>query len=115
MSPNLIKKKLSSGFKSLKANYVDGFGDSMDGLLKKVVENEKILSRHQRFELKLLDAIDFESLLDLLLVKSVEYFRLDAVELWLFDPEKTLSELLTDELALKNLHLVSSSQMISHF
>ncbi len=73
--------------------------DTINGLYEKALQNEHILRRYQQFELKLLDLVEFESLLEALLVDSLNYFQLDCVELWLFDPQNTLTELLPEDLS----------------
>ena len=70
---------------------------TVQDLFGQATENEKILRRYQQYELKLLDVASFESLLDMLVRNSVEYFQLDSVELWLYDPQLTLTQLLPDE------------------
>lgn len=66
-------------------------------LVNKAVQNEQILRRYQQFELKLLDVSGFENLLSVLLNEAVDYFNLDCTELWLYDPQNTLEELIPDE------------------
>lgn len=73
--------------------------DAVSSLYEKALQNETILRRYQKFELELLDLVDFESLLDVLLQSSLDYFQLDSVELWLFDPQNTLTELLPEEVS----------------
>jgi diguanylate cyclase (GGDEF)-like protein len=67
-------------------------------LMEKATQNERILHNFQQFELELLAVSGLEALLDSLLCNSLRHFRLDAVELWLFDPERILRDLLPDEL-----------------
>jgi diguanylate cyclase (GGDEF)-like protein len=67
-------------------------------LVDKATENERILRNFQQFELELLAVSSMEALLDSLLSNSLRHFRLDAVEMWLFDPERILRDLLSDEL-----------------
>lgn len=88
------KSGRNAGF--LTTRRLDNLSATVSDLFEKAVQNEKILSRYQQFELKLLDADDFEALLDLLLNNSLEYFLLDCVELWLYDPQGTLQELMMD-------------------
>ena len=76
---------------------LESLSGTVNDLFQKAVQNEQILHRYQQFELKLLDLSNFEGLLDLLLHNSLEYFQLDSVELWLYDPQCTLQELLTEE------------------
>lgn len=54
---------------------------TVNDLLEKAVQNEQIMHRYQQFELKMLDLVDLESLLDLLLIESLDYFQLDSVEM----------------------------------
>ena len=67
---------------------------TVQGLLEKAVQNQQILQRYQHFELQLLDCSGFGGLLDLLLKTAPGHFQLDFTELWLYDPEHTLEELL---------------------
>jgi diguanylate cyclase (GGDEF)-like protein len=73
-------------------------------LMEKATQNERILRRFQQFELELLAVGNLEALLDCLLQQSLQHFKLDAVELWLFDPQGTLSELLPDTGQWPGLH-----------
>lgn len=73
-------------------------GSSIDELFEKAAINEQILNRYQSFELKLLDATSLEQLLQNLLHDSLEAFQLEATELWLYDPQHTLQELIADKL-----------------
>lgn len=44
-----------------------------------------------------------------MLRNAIDHFQLDSVELWLYDPQKTLAELLPDSyLTLPELHLFSN-------
>lgn len=69
-----------------------------DRSVKKLIEdaaaNEQILRRYQEFELRMLSAESFEELLVTLLSTSREFFRLRAVELWLYDAQGVLAELI---------------------
>jgi diguanylate cyclase (GGDEF)-like protein len=67
-------------------------------LVDKATQNERILRKFQQFELELLAVTDMEVLLDSLLGDSLQHFLLDAVELWLFDPEYILRDLMSEEL-----------------
>lgn len=69
---------------------------SIQQLYEEAAQNEEILRRYQHFELQMLSAAAFESLLDTLLHASVEILRLDAVELWLCDPQETLEEMVPE-------------------
>ncbi|MCR8921168.1 DUF484 family protein [Dasania sp. GY-MA-18] len=79
-------------------------------LLKKAAQNEQILKRYQRFELRLLDASGFSELLNLLLDDSLAYFQLDAIELWLYDPEQTVAEHIENLDDYSNLLLLPKSE-----
>jgi len=72
---------------------------SVEDLLKKAAQNEHILRRYQQFELNMLELGDLQSLLDMLLLDSLDYFQLDWAELWLYDPQNTLQELLPENYA----------------
>ena len=72
-------------------------GSTVNDLFQKAVQNEEILRRYQQFELQLLDLAGLDGLLDLLLRNSIDYFQLDCVELWLYDPQGTLEELLSED------------------
>jgi len=69
---------------------------SLKELYEEAALNEKIMRRHQEFELQMLSAATFESLLHILLNVSVDILRLDAIELWLCDPQETLLDTLPD-------------------
>jgi diguanylate cyclase (GGDEF)-like protein len=73
---------------------IEKLSATVGDLVKKAAHNEQVLQRYQHFELQLLDAADFDALLNVLLVKSLQHFQLDAVELWLYDPQQTLQQLL---------------------
>ncbi|MDP5052873.1 MAG: hypothetical protein NWP69_03695, partial [Congregibacter sp.] len=73
-----------------------GTTPSIQQLYEEAAQNEEILRRYQQFELSMLSAGTFESLLDTLLNASLAMLRLDAVELWLCDPQMTLSELVPE-------------------
>lgn len=87
---------------------VDSLSATVGRLMEKAVQNEQILRRYQSYELLLLDADGFNQLLELLLEASLAYFQFDAVELWLFDPQDTLTELLDESKEFKTLHFLSS-------
>jgi diguanylate cyclase (GGDEF)-like protein len=70
--------------------------DTVSDLYQKAVQNEQIMRRYQQFELSLLDQSSLEELLDMLLRNTLDYFQLDFVELWLYDPHQTLAELLPE-------------------
>jgi len=90
---------------------VDDSVTSVEQLLRHAGENEKILRRYQQFELELLNVEDFQSLLNVLLQNSIKHFQWDAVELWLFDPQSTLQELLCDEV-FPGLQLLASNNVL---
>jgi two-component system, cell cycle response regulator len=66
-------------------------------LVDKATQNERILRKFQQFELQLLAITGMEALFDTLLAETLRHFRLDAVELWLFDPERILRDLLPND------------------
>lgn len=66
---------------------------TVQSLLEKAGHNQQVLQRYQQFELQLLNSSGFTELLELLLVHAREHFQLDYTELWLFDPQHTLREL----------------------
>lgn len=87
---------------------LDNLTSTVNDLFQKAIENEKILSRYQLFELDMLGCGGLEELLDILLRNTLDYFHLDKVELLLYDPQATLAELLTEDyVTLSNLHLLS--------
>lgn len=87
---------------------LDNLSSTVNDLFQKAVQNEQILHRYQQFELTLLDLNGFEALLDMLLQNSLNHFQLDCVELWLYDPQGTLQELLPEDyLEVSNLHLLA--------
>ncbi len=77
---------------------LDTLARTVSELVDKATQNERILRKFQQYELELLAVGSMEALFDGLLADSVRRFRLDAVELWLFDPERILRDLLTVEL-----------------
>lgn len=105
------KRGRSPGF--LASRRLDNLSTTVNDLFQKAVENEQSLQRFQRFELKLLDVADLESLLDMLLVNSLNYFRLNAVELWLYDPQGTLSELLASSVSIPGLRLLPHQDQLT--
>lgn len=70
---------------------------SLRHLYEEAAQNEEILKRYQGFELRMLSAATLGELLDTLVNVSLEYFTLEAVELWLCDPQQTLDEFLPEE------------------
>jgi len=83
---------------TLAQNRLEHLARTVSELMDKATQNERILRKFQQFELELLAVSGMEVLLDSLLGDSLQHFRLDAVELWLFDPERILRDLLPDEL-----------------
>lgn len=87
---------------------------TVNDLLEKAVQNEQIMHRYQQFELKMLDLVDLESLLDLLLIESLDYFQLDSVEMMLYDPQNTLVELLSEDYPIPaGLQFVSNTSQLN--
>lgn len=80
----------------LERRRLERLAQTVGELVEKAANNERILRRFQQFELELLAVTGLEALLDCLLLQSLQHFKLDAVELWLFDPEGTLRELIPD-------------------
>lgn len=117
MKHNLSKLlgRATASSRQLTQRRVESLSTSVADLFQKAHDNEQILHRYQRFELKLLDTVDFSSLLQLLLESSLEYFQLDAVELWLYDPQSTLQELLDESSQFSSLHFESSLTAIQAF
>lgn len=94
---------------------LENLSATVNDLFQKAVQNEQILRRYQHFELKLLDLVGFEDLLEMLLDTAVEYFQLDCVELWLYDPQNTLTELLPEEfINMPGLHFFSTTEPLDH-
>ncbi|WP_101759727.1 sensor domain-containing diguanylate cyclase [Oceanicoccus sp. KOV_DT_Chl] len=95
---------------SLAGRRLENLSTTVSELFQKATQNEQILRRYQQFELKLLDHSGLEELLDMLLRNAMDYFQLDAVELWLYDPQNTLAELLPEDyLGIPGLHLFSNT------
>ncbi|MEH6626197.1 MAG: sensor domain-containing diguanylate cyclase [Motiliproteus sp.] len=65
-------------------------------LISKAERNQDILRTFQDIELRLLSCNRLTDLLDMLLINLKEYFRLDAINLILFDPECTARDLAED-------------------
>lgn len=74
----------------------DGRNLSVKQLCEEAAHNEEILRRYQEFELHMLSAGSFEQLLHTLLNTAVEMLRLDAIELWLYDPQDAVLELMPE-------------------
>ena len=100
--------------KAVAERRLEKLSETVSDLFDKATQNEKILHRYQQFELKLLDHSGLEELLDMLLRNAVDYFHLDEVELWLYDPQETLAELLPDDYQqLPGLHVCTSSGLLA--
>lgn len=63
-------------------------------LISKAERNQEILRTFQQIELQLLSCNRLGDLLDMLLINIKEYFSLDGISLFLFDPEGTAQALL---------------------
>lgn len=63
-------------------------------LISKAERNQEILRTFQQIELQMLSCNRLSDLLDMLLVNLKDYFHLDAISLFLFDPEGTAQALL---------------------
>lgn len=95
---------------------LDVLSSTVNDLYQKAVQNEQIMRRYQQFELQLLGHIGLDELLESLLCNAVDYFQLDQVELWLYDPQDTLMALLSEEtLAIPGLHLEKDTSSIKNF
>ena len=81
----------------LAQNRLEHLARTVGDLVDKATQNERILRKFQQFELQLLAITGMEVLFDTLLAESLRHFRLDAVELWLFDPERIVRDLLPDD------------------
>lgn len=75
-------------------NRLEQLARTVGDLVDKAVQNERILRKFQQFELQLLAISGLESLFDTLLAESLRHFRIDATELWLYDPERIVRDLL---------------------
>lgn len=76
-------------------NRLEHLARTVGELVDKATQNERILRNFQQFELQVLATSDLTSLFDALLADSLRHFRLDVVGLWLFDPDRTLRDLLS--------------------
>lgn len=82
-------------------------------LLEQAAHNERILRRYQAFELELLAAEGFVGVLEILLERAPQHFKLDAVEIWLLDHEGLLRNLIADsELSFQGLCWLDSPQTL---
>lgn len=66
----------------------------LDDLLRKASTNQWLLDHFQQFELKLMECDRFEPLLSVLLDEGKELLEVDALSLWLLDPEHSARDLL---------------------
>ena len=78
-------------------NRLEQLARTVGDLVDKATQNERILRKFQQFELQLLAITGLEALFDTLLAESLRHFRIDATELWLFDPERITRDLLSDD------------------
>lgn len=97
-STPLLSADMANDNNNLAQNRLERLTHTLGELMEKAAQNERILRNFQQFELELLAVSSMEALLDSLLSNSLRHFRLDAAELWLFDPERILRDLLSDEL-----------------
>lgn len=79
-------------------NRLERLARTVGDLVEKATQNERILRKFQHYELQLLAITNLETLFDTLLAQSLQHFRLDSAELWLFDPERILRDLLPDDI-----------------
>jgi diguanylate cyclase (GGDEF)-like protein len=91
---------------------LDTLSSAVNSLVKQAGDNEQILRRFQSFELDILNLDNLPALLTALLETSKEHFQLDAVELWLYDPQQTLQELIPDHQHIKGLRLLNSNRSL---
>jgi diguanylate cyclase (GGDEF)-like protein len=91
----IIRQERGAG--QLANRRLDNLSATVNDLFQKAVQNEQVLRRYQQFELKLLDVDGVSALLDMLLRNTLEHFQLDAVELYLYDPQNTLTELVPSD------------------
>ena len=78
-------------------NRLEQLARTVGDLVDKATQNERILRKFQQFELQILAITNLETLFDTLLVESLRHFRIDAAELWLFDPERIIRDLLPED------------------
>ena len=71
---------------------------TVNELMDKATQNERILRKFQQYELQLLAVTGMEALLDCLLGDSLHHFQLDAVEVWLLDSDRQIRDLLPEQL-----------------
>ncbi|MEH6650949.1 MAG: sensor domain-containing diguanylate cyclase [Motiliproteus sp.] len=71
-----------------------GLKRTLHVMISKAERNRDILHTFQDIELRLLSCDSLADLLDMLLITLREYFRLDVVQLVLFDPEHTARDLI---------------------
>lgn len=65
--------------------------------VQEAARNDEILKRLHGYELRLLACRGFAELLDVLLLEILADLHVDAVSLWLYDPEGVLRDLLSDQ------------------
>lgn len=106
------RKKTMRHTGTLSERRLDTLSTTINDLFEKAVRNEQIMRRYQQFELNLLDTNGLAQLLDMLLINALEYFGLDQIELFLYDPQGTLAELIDDQHAVQGLHIVDSNQTL---
>jgi two-component system, cell cycle response regulator len=70
--------------------------DELAQLLEQAQQNQRILQRHQAFDLQLISAASFHELIDTLLHKFALTAALDIVSLSLFDPEYEIRRILLE-------------------
>ncbi|MFT3930453.1 MAG: DUF484 family protein [Spongiibacteraceae bacterium] len=78
-------------------NRLEQLARTVGDLVDKATQNERILRKFQQFELQLLAISGLEPLFDTLLAESLRHFRIDATELWLFDPDRIVRDLLPED------------------
>lgn len=87
----------AQGTNKLAQNRLEHLARTVGDLVDKATQNERILRKFQQFELQLLALTGLDVLFDALLVESLRHFRIDATELWLFDPERIVRDLLPED------------------
>ena len=87
----------------------------LEELSHQVELSATMLLRLQDFEIKLLDARGLAALLEVLLEQTLLHFELDAVELWLLDPEHRIEELLPSNVDRRCIRFVGDSYECSQF
>lgn len=92
-----VAADIAEGLPKLAQNRLEHLARTVGDLVDKAMQNERILRKFQQFELQVLALTSLESLFDALLVESLRHFRIDATELWLFDPERIVRDLLPED------------------